>query len=141
MQCPRCSLFTGAKVDGQPFCLNCGGVIPAPQRHAGKAKADTPTHAPGVTNEAGLVREIKRELEFRGWRVMETGQGIVLRSGNTVGLPDLFVTHPTLRGLWVALEVKFGRGKARTEQQVLIDAGVSSAVWSVDEALKVCGIV
>lgn len=57
--------------------------------------------------------------------------------GNTPGAPDLMVTSPRWSGDWVGIEVKRPGGAIRPEQRALADAGATSIVRSVRDALGV----
>lgn len=56
--------------------------------------------------------------------------------GNSVGLPDTMVTHPSWGKIWMMAEWKVPGGPVRKEQQDLIDAGHSTIVMTDIELLR-----
>lgn len=67
----------------------------------------------------------KRPTRATGWQ------------GNTVGAPDLMVTHRQWSGDWVAIEVKRPGGAVRQEQKDFVAIGATTICRSLSEALAV----
>lgn len=87
--------------------------------------------------ESDRQRYIVAALQREGCVVMEIGKFNAHLSGTTEGCPDVFFTKPTWGMLWQPLEAKRRKGRASTEQQRLIDLGVSVRVETAAEALAI----
>lgn len=101
--------------------------------------------------ESTIQTSIVRILTMMGYTVIEIGRTrrmvpcrrcgastpAVGWQGNTPGAPDLMVTSTAWGGDWVGIEVKRPGGAVRPEQKALADAGHTSIVRSVRDALGV----
>jgi len=87
--------------------------------------------------ETDRQRYIVAALQREGCTVMEIGKFNAHLSGTTEGCPDVFFTKPAWSMLWQPLEIKRRKGRARIEQQRLIDIGVSVRVETAGEALAI----
>lgn len=101
--------------------------------------------------ESTIQSSIVRLLGMMGYTVIEIGRTrrmvpcrrcgastpAVGWQGNTPGAPDLMVTCAAWAGDWVGIEVKRPGGAIRPEQRALADAGHTSIVRSVRDALGV----
>lgn len=101
--------------------------------------------------ESTIQTSIVRILTMMGYTVIEIGRTrrmvpcrrcgastpAVGWQGNTPGAPDLMVTSTAWDGDWVGIEVKRPGGAVRPEQKALADAGHTSIVRSVRDALGV----
>jgi ribosomal protein S19E (S16A) len=97
------------------------------------------------TTEASIQSTLKQALETCGYIVGEVNKGRKSRDAvyfQTVGLPDLFVTHPEWpQGEWLGIELKSATGKLRPAQQELHDKGRTVVARSVAEGLEMVGYV
>jgi hypothetical protein len=99
--------------------------------------------------ESQLQQSIVNTLSTLGYQVLEIGRTRSLVScqrcgrrtratgwqGNTVGAPDLFVSHQQWQGRWIGLEVKRPKGVVRPEQKRLATEGFTTIVRSVLDAV------
>jgi hypothetical protein len=83
------------------------------------------------------VIEIGRTRRMVKCRLCGASTPAVGWQGNTPGAPDLMVTCDRWRGDWVGIEVKRPGGAIRPEQRALAEAGATSIVRSVRDALAV----
>ena len=102
-------------------------------------------------SESTIQTSIVRILTMLGYTVIEIGRTrrmvpckrcgastpAVGWQGNTPGAPDVMVTSSRWSGDWVGIEVKRPGGAIRPEQKALADAGHTSIVRSVRDALGV----
>jgi hypothetical protein len=107
--------------------------------------------ANNVPLESTIQTSIVNVLTMYGYTVIEIGRTrrmvkcrrcgastpAVGWQGNTPGAPDLMVTCDRWHGDWVGIEVKRPGGAIRPEQRALAEAGATSIVRSVRDALAV----
>jgi len=93
--------------------------------------------------ERDVQESIVAQLQALGYRVLVTTVHVKLpagqhHTGQTPGIPDLYVTRRGWGNRWVAIEVKRPRlGKPSPAQQALIDAGHVAVATCLEEALEI----
>jgi hypothetical protein len=118
-----------------------GGVLEPPAKAgaiAGPGEGGAAEHEP-MTREIDIQYEIRTFLEALGVACYSLSQGRHTRQ--SAGLPDLWVMHPKLGGVW--LEIKAPNGRRSAAQTVFADRCARSRVQhlfasSLEPVRKLC---
>lgn len=154
--CSKCDRFMAylAETPVGPVweCPGCGKASPArqedaPQKPARKDLLDRVND----WNEKRIVQAIIDDLAASGYTVMKQGQKMAIRSGSSIGAPDLLVTgHLVPKGMAVLLEPKVVKGwkYSSAQQRDWCEDGTICRVHSVEDARQAvreslgrCGLV
>lgn len=140
--CPECGQPLKSAENGTlGVCLPCGYTCPTNWKPSALKLPglDRGIQQRAIPQKESELRErIVRRLQREGYRVIQVGQGIAKRAGNSVGAADLYVS-PCGQNSYRALEIKlpnYSPSSVRPEQKKLVELGESCIVTSEQEALE-----